>query len=125
MVKDLLQGQDEWARLEAYFKLTMPQASIQSIQRIQNKKLWRHYQNEVEDVATKHSWNRDDPIAIQAEAEMYHGTSGTPPIAIYKSEEGFDMTYSKAGLWGHANYFAKDASYSDQYAFTATGNGTK
>ena len=31
MVKDVAQGQEEWARLEAYFKLTMPQAQIQSI----------------------------------------------------------------------------------------------
>jgi hypothetical protein len=56
---------------------------------------------------------------------MYHGTSGTPPIAIYQSEEGFDMTYSRAGMWGHANYFAKNSSYSNGYAFTATGDGTK
>ena len=56
---------------------------------------------------------------------MYHGTSGTPPTAIYKSEEGFDMTYSRAGMWGNANYFAKNSSYSNSYAFTATGNGTR
>ena len=56
---------------------------------------------------------------------MYHGTSGTPPIAIYKSEEGFDMSYSRAGMWGHANYFAKNSSYSNSYAFNGTGNGTR
>ena len=56
---------------------------------------------------------------------MYHGTRGTPPDTIYSSEEGFDMTYSRAGMWGHANYFAKNSSYSDAYAFTATGNGAR
>jgi hypothetical protein len=35
------------------------------------------------------------------------------------------MTYSRAGMWGHANYFAKNSSYSNNYAFNATGNGTR
>jgi hypothetical protein len=56
---------------------------------------------------------------------MYHGTRVTPPIAIYSSEEGFDTTYSRDGMWGHANYFAMNSKYSNDYAFTATGNGTK
>ena len=56
---------------------------------------------------------------------MYHGTSDTPPIAIYKSEEGFDMRFSNAGMWGFANYFAKNSSYSNNYAFKDTGNGTR
>lgn len=56
---------------------------------------------------------------------MYHGTSGTPPHAIYKSEEGFDMAYSKAGMWGYANYFAKNSSYSNNYAYKVDGNGTR
>ncbi len=55
---------------------------------------------------------------------MYHGTSGTPPEIIYKSEEGFDTTYSNQGMWGHANYFAKNASYSNSYAHPVS-NGTK
>jgi len=49
-------------------------------------------------------------------AEMYHGTRSTPPELIYKSEEGFDMRYSAQGMWGHANYFAKNSSYSNGYA---------
>ncbi len=56
---------------------------------------------------------------------MYHGTSSTPPTAIYKSEEGFDMRYSKAGSWGYANYFAKNSAYSNKYAFKVEENGTK
>jgi hypothetical protein len=56
---------------------------------------------------------------------MYHGTSGTPPEKIFKSEEGFDMSYSQAGMWGYANYFAKNSLYSNNYAYTATVNGTR
>ena len=50
---------------------------------------------------------------------------GIPPIAIYKSEEGFDMSYRRAGMWGNAYYFAKNSSYSNSYAFSGTGNGTR
>jgi hypothetical protein len=55
---------------------------------------------------------------------MYHGTSATPPEIIYKSEEGFDMTYSNQGMWGHANYFAKNSSYSHGYSYSVPG-GTR
>jgi Poly(ADP-ribose) polymerase catalytic domain len=48
---------------------------------------------------------------------MYHGTSNTDPKLIYTSEEGFDMKYSAQGMWGHANYFAKNSEYSNSYAY--------
>jgi hypothetical protein len=82
--------------------------------------LWRVYQNEVEGLAIKYGAREH-----ATEAEMYHGTSGTPPITIYKSEEGFDMRFSNAGMWGFANYFAKAAAYSNNYAYKDTGNGTR
>jgi hypothetical protein len=37
---------------------------------------------------------------------MFHGTSGTDPSMIYKSEEGFNINYARDGMWGKANYFA-------------------
>lgn len=55
---------------------------------------------------------------------MYHGTSNTLPSDIYTGEEGFDMRYSRAGMWGYALYFAKNSAYSNNYAFT-TESGTK
>ena len=47
------------------------------------------FQNEVDDVSSKLNKSKKEIVA-----EMYHGTRGTPPEIIYKSEEGFDMTYS-------------------------------
>ena len=44
---------------------------------------------------------------------LFHGTSNTPPNVIYQSEEGFNLNYSKVGMWGKANYFAFNSSYSD------------
>ena len=54
---------------------------------------------------------------------MYHGTRYTDPACIYKSDEGFDMAYSRGGMWGSANYFAKNSSYSNNYAHPI-GDGT-
>ena len=56
---------------------------------------------------------------------MYHGTSCTSPEKIYKSEEGFDMAYSNGGMWGVANYFAKNSSYSDRFAHHIKKDGTR
>jgi len=79
--------------------------------------LWRVFQNEVDDVREK---NGEEPKIV----EMYHGTSTTDPKLIYMSEEGFDMRFGKRGMWGLANYFAKNASYSDKYAHELP-DGTK
>lgn len=44
---------------------------------------------------------------------LWHGTSKTEPKCIYEGEVGFDTRYSRAGMWGIAMYFAKNAKYSD------------
>jgi len=55
---------------------------------------------------------------------LFHGTRATDPKMIYGGKEGFDMRYSPGGMWGIANYFAVNASYSDGYHHP-TGNGQK
>ena len=34
---------------------------------------------------------------------------------IFEGDEGFDMTFCQSGMWGIANYFAFNASYSHNY----------
>jgi len=51
------------------------------------------------------------------EMELFHGSSSTAPEEIYKSEEGFDMRFSRQGMWGQGNYFAESAKYSCSYAY--------
>jgi hypothetical protein len=53
---------------------------------------------------------------------LYHGTSKTDPSFVYNCEEGFDLRFSNAGMWGTAVYFAANSNYSDTYAFDM-GNG--
>jgi len=42
---------------------------------------------------------------------------------IYESEEGFNMNYSPGGMYGRANYFAVNSSYSNGYR-SKLPNGT-
>ena len=51
---------------------------------------------------------------------LYHGTSSNPPENIYGSDDGFNINYSNAGMWGKANYFAVNASYSHTYKHTVS-----
>jgi Poly(ADP-ribose) polymerase catalytic domain len=48
---------------------------------------------------------------------LFHGSGQTRPSQIYQSEDGFNINYSNEGMWGRANYFAKNSSYSNNYAY--------
>lgn len=39
--------------------------------------------------------------------------------------QGFDMRYSRDGMWGHANYFAVNSSYSNAYAHPVPNTNNK
>ena len=43
---------------------------------------------------------------------LFHGTRANNPELIYSSEDGFDMRFSKKGLYGYGNYFSKTSQYS-------------
>lgn len=49
---------------------------------------------------------------------LYHGTREALPNNVYTSEEGFDMRFSQAGMWGRAVYFAANSIYSHSYRHT-------
>ena len=108
---------EEWRNITSQFKETLPETDIKSIKRIQNKWLWERYVQHRKRVDIKNSGRVN-------EKSLFHGTSQTRPDQIFSSEEGFDMRFSAKGLWGEANYFAENASYSDHYAFK-TYNGDK
>ena len=107
----------ERIRVLSMFKETMPNASITSVQRIQNQWLWKKYCQHKERIREKNG-------GAVNEIELWHGSKKSSSDNIYNSEEGFDMRFSSEGLWGQANYFAEKASYSDKYAFKST-DGTK
>ena len=102
----------EWLKLSTRFRETMPtNARIKQIRRVQNKWLWEKYQQDMKRMHKKNNGKVN-------EKELFHGSRSTSADVIVHSEEGFDMRFSAQGMWGHANYFAEDASYSDTYAYS-------
>jgi hypothetical protein len=101
---------DEWDRIESLLHSTLPQAGIVKLERIQNKWLWDTYVRSRDRMREKNAGHVN-------ELELFHGTSRTPPEKIYSSEKGFDFRFSDRGLWGEGAYFAKDAKYSNEFAY--------
>ena len=107
---DVSVGSSEWTGILQRIQETIPSVNLVSIKRIQNEFLWEKY------CQHKERMNRKGPERVN-EMELFHGTSETSPEDIYKSEEGFDMRFSRAGMWGQGNYFAESARYSCSYAY--------
>ena len=105
-------GSGEWTTVAAQFNLTMSTSTIVSIERIQNRYVWRKY---AQHRAMLHEKNK----GIVNEKKLFHGTRANEPKEIYGSDEGFDMRFCTRGMWGQANYFAVNASYSDTYSYSA------
>mmetsp|Transcript_1974 Transcript_1974/g.2066 ORF Transcript_1974/g.2066 Transcript_1974/m.2066 type:complete len:482 (-) Transcript_1974:127-1572(-) len=97
------------------FNQTLPHSQIKSIQVIQNMSLWTMYSSRRELVIQKYKdWTLDGPV----EKYLFHGTSNTDPALVFNGEQGFDFRYSRDDcVWGRANYFAVNASYSQAYSF--------
>ena len=111
------QDTPEWKKVSTMFHVTMPGATILKITRLQNIWLWEKYVRHRKMLHTKNDGKVN-------EKELFHGTRGNNPENIYASEEGFDMRFSRDGMWGRANYFAENARYSNAYAFQ-TSDGKK
>ena len=107
----------EWTRVEQKFQATLSTSRIVSISRIQNTWLWEAYCAHKKRLHLKNNGNVN-------EKELFHGTRSNDPKLIYEGENGFDMRYSNQGMWGTANYFAVNASYSNNYSYT-TYDGCK
>ena len=111
-LKDVRRRSPEWNELERRVYETLPSAQIKSIQRIQNQWLWEKYTFSKQRMSERNNGNVN-------EKKLFHGTRGTQPEKIFKSEQGFDFRFSSQGLWGTGTYFAVNASYSDRYTYSS------
>ena len=106
----LLKKSSEFVLIQSKFMKTMAGHKVLQIQRVQNKWIWDSYSH------TKRRMHEKNYGRVN-EKKLFHGSRHTVAKTICESEEGFDMRYSREGLWGAANYFAEKARYSDTYAY--------
>ena len=102
----------EFDRRKSHFLRSNPSARVYHIQRIQNKLLWKKYLNKKKQLEDDHT------LQNSGEKMLYHGTRGRAPEQIYEGDSGFDIRYSRDGLWGRGNYFAVKSVYSLDYSHT-------
>ena len=111
---DPTQESEEYERVTNQFLLTLPNAEILRVERIQNKMIMKRYFH-------RSQLMKDFGTADLREELLFHGTSQVQPELIYKGDEGFDIRFSLDGMWGRGNYFAVNSSYSHKYAFSHNG----
>ncbi|XP_064610755.1 E3 ubiquitin-protein ligase MIB2-like [Liolophura sinensis] len=102
---------DKFATVKDVFLMTMPNASIIYIKRVQNPSLWLTFQMKSNIMKRKYEGGTTN------EKKLFHGTSpgAVDPIC----EQNFDWRlYGSAvgALYGNGAYFAVDASKSNHYA---------
>ncbi|XP_066467944.1 protein mono-ADP-ribosyltransferase PARP14 [Tiliqua scincoides] len=109
----------EYQDVDAKFKSTCPTLKIEQIERVQNTLLWQSYQVQKQAMDKKHGHVNNEKI-------LFHGTPHSTVKSI--NQTGFNRSYAgkNAAAIGNGTYFAVDASYSAQDAYsTPDGNGKK
>ena len=88
----------EWFNVRKKVLSTMPDATIVSIQKVQNGWLWQKYKSKKKLLKCKNG-------GVVNEKKLIHGTRTTDPKEIYGTDKGFDVRFSAGGMWGRVNYF--------------------
>ena len=109
---DPLTEDEEYERVINQFKLTLPDVVVLKIERVQNIILWKRYHNRCQLM-------RNFSTAYLRDELLFHGTRQNKPELIYGGAEGFNMHFSRHGMWGKGNYSAVNSSYSNGYAYRA------
>jgi hypothetical protein len=103
----------EFERVCAILQETLPGATLNDLERVENHILWRDFNGQLN--RAKHICQRPDVTK-----ELFHGTSRTDPGEVCR--DGFVRNFSSAGMWGIGTYFAVNAAYSNSgYAFLKDG----
>ena len=108
------QNSTEWQREVDILQKTLKGVTVRRLECIQNKWLWERY------LFAKRRMLKTNKGHVN-EKHLFHGTRGTEPEKVFRSEKGVDFRFSREGLWGTGSYFAVNASYSDAYAYSTPG----
>uniref|UniRef100_A0A7N6AK97 Poly (ADP-ribose) polymerase family, member 12a n=1 Tax=Anabas testudineus TaxID=64144 RepID=A0A7N6AK97_ANATE len=100
----------DFTLITTLFKRTMPNRTINSIQRIQNPSLWKVFQWQKAQMKER---NGGKPVIEQY---LFHGTDQSLIEAICEQNFDWRMCGVHGTAYGKGSYFARDASYSDRYS---------
>lgn len=105
--KDVFMSDKRYDKIEEGIRKSYPNSCILWIEEIINPELEELYQKQKADIEKK----RGKPCK---ELELYHGTREEYSNSIIKN--GFDPLANTRSAYGKGSYFAKNASYSRDYA---------
>jgi ABC-type branched-subunit amino acid transport system substrate-binding protein len=93
VLAEVLPDDDQYWKVAKELKLSMSNAHISKLWRVENMSLWTYY-----------SFHKDR-LSMNGishnEKNVWHGTSSTDPAVIYHDrQDGFMMQYSQSGSWG-------------------------
>uniref|UniRef100_A0A8D2PNR0 Poly(ADP-ribose) polymerase family member 12 n=2 Tax=Zosterops lateralis melanops TaxID=1220523 RepID=A0A8D2PNR0_ZOSLA len=100
---------EEYKKVKVDFQRTMPKAAIKKICRVQNPSLWELYQW-YKDLMQKSNGGK-----AADERFLFHGTSKKDIDAICQQNFDWRICGLHGTVYGKGSYFARDASYSDNY----------
>ncbi|XP_033764387.1 E3 ubiquitin-protein ligase MIB2-like isoform X2 [Pecten maximus] len=101
----------EYENVSRKFHITLPQAKIFSIHRVQNMYLWEVY------YLKKRQLEGQYGMGGANELELFHGTLPDKIDKICKENLDFRLAGERVGaIFGQGTYFAVEAKYSDLYA---------
>ncbi|XP_010286854.1 PREDICTED: poly [ADP-ribose] polymerase 12, partial [Phaethon lepturus] len=100
---------EEYKKVKVDFQRTMPKTIIKRIHRVQNPSLWELYQWQKEQMQKSNGRKTVD------ERFLFHGTSKKYIDAICQQNFDWRICGLHGTVYGKGSYFARDASYSDNY----------
>ncbi|NXI57983.1 PAR12 polymerase, partial [Chloroceryle aenea] len=100
---------EEYKKVKVDFQRTMPKTVIERISRVQNPSLWELYQWQKEQMQKSSGGKAVD------ERLLFHGTSKNHIDAICQQNFDWRICGLHGTVYGKGSYFARDASYSDNY----------
>ncbi|KFP57773.1 Poly [ADP-ribose] polymerase 12, partial [Cathartes aura] len=106
---ELDSSSEEYKKVKVDFQRTMPKTVIKRICRVQNPSLWELYQWQKEQMQKSNGGKAVD------ERFLFHGTSKKYVDAICQQNFDWRICGLHGTVYGKGSYFARDASYSDNY----------
>ncbi|KAM6090739.1 protein mono-ADP-ribosyltransferase PARP12-like isoform 2-T2 [Theristicus caerulescens] len=106
---ELDSSSEEHKKVKGDFQRTMPKTIIKRICRVQNPSLWELYQWQKEQMQKSNGGKAAD------ERWLFHGTSKKYADAICQQNFDWRICGVHGTVYGKGSYFARDASYSDNY----------